>query len=397
MICMVYLYKRFAFLSKEAMTSVFNMPAILIPNLIGIALMCMLLLNRRFHTRTRFLDDRIFGYMIAINLFQCVGEPLSFLLDGQHFFLDRPLSLLINTCLYVNVILFSYLWVVYIDYKLLGLSDRVRRVYPLLAIPALVMIALLIVNLFTGIFFSVSPENVYTRSRSVFSFYTVVYFYLIYSIVFVYLHRRQIRKYYFFPVVLFLAPVFIGSIGQVLRYGLSLLWVSTSVALVSLYINLQNETSYIDSLTGLYNRQYLNHFLDDYAQRHNSRKKMLGGIMLDVDAFKSINDTFGHCTGDDALMDAGILLHDAVGADAFAARFGGDEFVILMPVTDPAEMKALTARIRAKAELFNQTQQRAYQLSFSMGESTLAPEDRAIKDFLQRMDENMYAAKKAAH
>lgn len=375
----------------------FNMPAILIPNLIGIALMCILLLNRRFHTRTHFLDDRIFGYMIAINLFQCVGEPLSFLLDGQHFFLAWPLSLLLNTCLYVNVLLFSYLWVIYIDYKLLGLPDRIRRVYPLLAIPALVMIALLIVNLFTGIFFSISSENVYTRSPSVSGFYAVVYFYLIYSIVFVYLHRRQIRKYFFFPVVLFLAPVFIGSISQLLHYGLSLLWASTSVALVSLYINLQNEASYIDSLTGLYNRQYLNHFLEDYAQRHGNHKKALGGIMLDVDDFKSINDTFGHCTGDDALIDAGLLLRDAVGPDAFAARFGGDEFVILMPISDPAQMKALTARIRSKAELFNQTQQRVYRLSFSMGTSTLEPEDRATKAFLRRMDENMYATKKATH
>lgn len=379
------------------MRVLFNLPAIILPNLIGAALMCILLINHRFNARNIFFDERVFGLMVLLSLFQCLGEPLSFLIDGRQFFLARPISLLLNTLLYVNAVLFSYLWVVYIDYKLLERSDRIRRVYPLLAIPALIAIALLIVNLFTGIFFSVSADNIYTRSAYVYIFYAIVYAYIIYSIAFVHRHRRSIRKYFFFPVLLFLVPVFLGSISQFLYYGLSLLWVSTSVALVSLCISMQNEASYIDSLTGLYNRQYLNHFLSDYVQRHGGHQKTIGGVMLDVDNFKSINDTFGHCTGDDALKDVGMLLRDTVGQGAFAARFAGDEFVVLMPITDASEMAAMMARIHAAADTFNQTQRRPYRLSFSMGESTLAPQDRAIEAFIRRMDENMYAAKKSAH
>ena len=173
------------------------------------------------------------------------------------------------------------------------------------------------------------------------------------------------------------------------------MWAASSIALVSLYISLQNETSYIDPLTGLYNRQYLNHFLSDYA-RHSSAKKALGGIMLDVDAFKSINDTFGHCTGDEALKDVGTLLHELAGPHALAARFGGDEFILLLPITNESEVRELIARIRNACDTFNATQTRPYRLTFSMGWNVLAPQERSAEAFIARMDENMYTNKKKA-
>lgn len=370
----------------------FNLPAILIPNGIGVALMLLLLINHKTNVRNAFFGERVFVSMVCLSMFQCIGESLSFMIDGQHFLLAREFSLLLNTLLYVGAVLFGFLWVIYIDYKFFAQPARIRRIYPLMSIPFLFALALLILNLFTSIFFSVTPENVYVRSPYVFLFYLIVYAYLLYGMFFAFRQRQHVKKYIFFPVLLFLVPVFIGTLIQFLSYGLSLMWASTSIALTSLYISLQNESSYVDPLTGLYNRQYFNRIIVEHV-RHANPKKTLGGIMLDVDDFKSINDTFGHCTGDDALRDVGALLHDVGGPHALAVRFGGDEFVLLMPVSAEAEITEMVQLIRTKAHEFNRTQVRPYRISFSIGAGMLMPQDASVESFIKHLDEQMYATK----
>ena len=118
------------------------------------------------------------------------------------------------------------------------------------------------------------------------------------------------------------------------------------------------------------------------------------GLMLDVDDFKEINDTHGHVVGDAALRDVGQLLPSAVPADAFAARFAGDEFIVLRAVTKEEEVLNMMDSIRFATEAFNREQQRPYRLSFSMGFSYYRPGDTA-ETFLRRMDEAMYQDKRS--
>ena len=79
-----------------------------------------------------------------------------------------------------------------------------------------------------------------------------------------------------------------------------------AVGVVSLYINIQNEASSVDLVTGLYNRQYLRRYLGYAGQRLEPERRLVG-LMLDVDDFKEINDTHGHVVGDAALRDVGQL------------------------------------------------------------------------------------------
>ena len=101
-----------------------------------------------------------------------------------------------------------------------------------------------------------------------------------------------------------------------------------------------------DGLTGLYNHDYLNAVID----RELNRARRYGGdlslLMLDLDFFKAINDTYGHLVGNATLIEVAHILRDAVRDTDFVGRFGGEEFVIVAPETNLSDAAALADRIR---------------------------------------------------
>lgn len=374
-------------------SAVIDLPAIFIANGIGVALMILLLISNRISARNVFFDEKLFFHMVVLALLLCAVEAGSFCLDGRTFPGARVLYLLLTCLLFLFGIAFTFLWTVYVDYKLFEDRRRLRGRYPLLALPAAAVSLLLLANLFTPVFFTISEDNVYSRTPMSALLYVVVGGYLIYSVVLVYHSRRKVKRYLFLPILLFLAPILLGIVLQLVFYGMSFIWVSVAVGLVSLYINIQNEASSVDSLTGLYNRQYLNRFLLCTPERQPSGQ-LLGGILLDVDSFKEINDTYGHMGGDAALRDVGGLLRGLPLPGGFAARYAGDEFILVQLVDSEEEITAVAQELRQRTEAFNRTHRRPYHLSFSMGCSLWRPGEN-LDTFLRHMDERMYAEKRA--
>ena len=157
-------------------------------------------------------------------------------------------------------------------------------------------------------------------------------------------------------------------------------------------MSLQNELSYIDPLTKLYNRNYLDQMLNDISRK----KRSAGGIMIDLDYFKSINDRFGHTVGDEALIDAARIIRHSLPAKGLAIRFAGDEFIILMLTDKEQDLIQIEEKLRKALKEFNSTEQKPYQLSFSIGHSMYQP-DVSTDNFLNQMDNQMYEEKKAKH
>ncbi len=150
------------------------------------------------------------------------------------------------------------------------------------------------------------------------------------------------------------------------------------------------QLSVTDPLTGLLNRRYLEERLAEEITRSKRHRFSMSLMMLDVDNFKSYNDSFGHPAGDSALtMVAEILKETLRGADV-AARYGGEEFAILLPQTSTEEAAQIGERIRKRIE---RTEFAKRQVTVSIGIASCSSEIDTPKDLISAADVALYAAK----
>ncbi len=154
------------------------------------------------------------------------------------------------------------------------------------------------------------------------------------------------------------------------------------------------ERAMTDALTKLLNRHALTHTLARESAEARRYGRPLSCLMVDLDIFKTINDTYGHATGDLVLRQIAAVLREAVrGADT-VFRYGGEEFLVLLPETDLAGALALGEKIRAAAEgrLFGESV-RAFDLTLSIGGASLS-DDESGADMIARADAALYRAKR---
>ncbi len=151
-----------------------------------------------------------------------------------------------------------------------------------------------------------------------------------------------------------------------------------------------------DPLTGLYNRRYLLERAEQEVQRSRRYKHSISLLIIDLDHFKNINDTYGHLAGDRALIQFSTFLKDTLRNVDIIGRFGGDEFVVILPET---ELKtALTTAVRL-CENFKQSSvpvdQGDFSFTLSVGVSTEddVSQNTDIYDLIERADRALYRAK----
>lgn len=370
-----------------------NMPAVLIANGLGICLMLAILLSRYRRTRTTSIDGKLFYSMCLLCFVLCTVETTGFLLEGQTFFPARQLSLLCSAVTLCLAAVLAFLWICYVDYRLFQDHARLEKYYPFAAIPALLICAAAVCNLFSAVFFWVTEDNVYYRTPLFLLPCAVLYCYITYGAVLSYHYRKRSSLYLFMPVLTFLIPVYLGSIIQLTTYGIALIWVSVALGLTLLYISLQSEDIYLDPLTNLYNRNYLMHYMDRIPRQIRAGMHMTG-ILLDVNGFKHINDTYGHIRGDGVLRAVGqILLRATSDSRAAVVRYGGDVFLVLLPTSRPEEIQRIQDNIARELCQYNRSGNAPLPVSFSAGISELQESD--LFQFFQDMDRAMYQEKKA--
>jgi len=156
--------------------------------------------------------------------------------------------------------------------------------------------------------------------------------------------------------------------------------------------------AYRDSLTDLYNHRYFYEQLDHEVDRSNRYGHPVSVILIDLDRFKEVNDTYGHLIGDRLLSFIGQVIGDQVRSADIAARYGGDEFAIILPETPLAEAE-LTAQKLAKAMAAGSSYTGSLSdhppLSASYGVACCPLEARNVPDLLQLADQRLYAEKNA--
>lgn len=152
-----------------------------------------------------------------------------------------------------------------------------------------------------------------------------------------------------------------------------------------------------DGLTGLHNRRYLESHLASLVRLSASEDRGMALLIMDIDHFKRVNDTHGHDAGDEVLREFARRIRKVVRGIDLCARFGGEEFVVVMPDTDVALAHSIAERIRERvAELPFAVADGAQQLdvTVSIGLSWLEHADDSPETLLQRADQALYAAKR---
>ncbi len=149
-----------------------------------------------------------------------------------------------------------------------------------------------------------------------------------------------------------------------------------------------------DELTTLYNRRGLFELAYRELERARRFKRPLSAVMLDADHFKEINDTYGHPVGDQVLRQLALRLNENIREIDLIGRYGGDEFVIIMPETSLEDAACAAERLREN--LVAQpiyTENAAFKLAISLGVTHLLPTDTSLETTLKRADRALYQAK----
>ncbi|WP_026521127.1 GGDEF domain-containing protein [Butyrivibrio sp. VCB2001] len=371
-----------------------NIGAVATSDFMGFILLIALLISSKIRrTDDKHPEFKLYTVIAILTMVACVVDFISFYVDGINKPGMRLVNILTNTFCFAANPLFVASWCLYEDLKLYRSMTRVKKIYTYAFIPAVIMVLIAIVNMFVPIIFRIDEQNVYSRLPFSYVYYIVDIGYVLFSIFIYKGYERRYGKIRFFPLYLMIGPIVLGCAIQVVIYGVSLMWISTAVGLTAIYMSIQNEFSYLDKLTGLYNRAYLDYLLETSTREKNN----LGGIMIDVDYFKQINDTYGHSYGDEALIDVARIITFGKPDKAVALRFAGDEFIILIKGVSEKQLQSIITSIRDELKLFNETEERRYKLSLSLGGSIYEPAHDSIDNFLKRMDDAMYEEKKEKH
>jgi len=162
-------------------------------------------------------------------------------------------------------------------------------------------------------------------------------------------------------------------------------------------VQMSIEAAITDALTGLHNRRYMENHLGTLMEQAIMRCRPLSILILDIDFFKAVNDTHGHSAGDEVLEEFARRLKKAVRGIDLACRYGGEEFVVVMPDTDIAMATAVAERLRRRiaAEPFPINRNaRTAKVTISIGIAAMRSSEDKPAEIIKRADQALYRAKR---
>lgn len=350
-----------------------------------------------YHQNNKFQDDKKFNNKIFRSMMQ-LTFVLLFLdtisrLDGNVNSFYPLLNQTGNFLLFIFSPLLASLYLLYVHNQLFNNEKNTKKLYIPLFVINFLNVIIVIVSQFFGWFYFIDENNIYHRGPY-FVIHALIPVVMIFISIFLLVKfRTEIEKRNYMSLALFAIPPLIGILLQILVYGISIVLNSMVLSLLIAYLYIQNQSISIDHLTGLYNRKRCESFLREKINAITKKRKF-SAIMLDINDFKRINDTLGHDVGDKALIATGELLKKSIRTNDFVARFGGDEFVLVLDIDNEKELEAANNRINDMVNKYNSKGLYPFTLSFSMGYSVYDYKSNiGYLEFLKQIDQLMYKAK----
>ena len=366
---------------------------------LGICIYCMLQLafllwmdNRRRTERS--LQEQNFSVMLVILFFSFAADIISTIYPASGW-----LFFMVAAGNYIEIILNTLLLPIYFGYvclQIASLDSRIKKrmqiiLWALTALCSLVVIS----TAFTGKIFYFDQPGIYHRGSLFFLPMTILFIMMFLIEGFIMTQKSEIEYSYYRSLVLFLVFPLVGSLFQSFVFGLPFSLISATFAAQVVFTNIQNRNMDTDYLTGIFNRQALDHQMQSRIDAANSGR-VFSAVLLDIDNFKTINDRFGHQEGDVALIRTAGILRSVTKGKEYVARYGGDEFCVISDRKDPESLEELVGNIRAGLGEFNETSKKPYKLSFSVGYAVYHMSMGGTSEqFLRIIDQNMYQEKNA--
>lgn len=361
--------------------------------ILSLIILTIIYFNARKRTEKAFLHHQLFLQLVKLNMVLIVFDFLSYVFNGRPERLSMFLNYAFNLMVFILVPLAPMIWIAYTIMQIYHDESRVHRLKYPLAILFFINTFFSIASLFTGWSFYVTPNNIYHRGDFFWIHALLCLLTLVYSFLLIIFNRNRLERSHYNALLFFVVPPLIGSIIQSLYYGMTLSWSGMTVSLLIVYFFIQNRNLDMDYLTGVYNRRQLDNYIKKKIAT-STQNKTFSVILIDLNDFKQINDTFGHDVGDEALQNAVKIIKSCMRWDDFIARYGGDEFYIILNINDLHRLEARAAQINRAVMRFNSTSNLPYQLNLSMGYDVY-PYEKLMnsEEFLKHIDMLMYKNK----
>jgi diguanylate cyclase (GGDEF)-like protein len=363
-------------------------------NLYSIAILVIIFIQTLRSTEKNLLPQKLFVRILLVTALMLVMDILS-RFDGHPGTLYGTANHVGNfTVFFLSPVLPSS-WLLYVCSQIENGAGKIRRfLYPLIALSA-VNAVMLILSQFFGWFYTIGADNIYRRGPLYWFpvFVTVIITAAAFALVIA--NRKKIERKHFISLLLFPVPPIVCIVLQVSYYGTSLILNGAALSILIVFVTIQNERMNTDYLTGAYNRKGLETYIRQKINASNE-DKTFSAILLDLDNFKSINDTFGHHTGDRILATSIDLLKSCLRSNDFVARYGGDEFYIILDISTADELEAVADRIKSCIKNYNESGIEPFSFSFSMGYTVYNFHAHlSVEEFHRQLDSLMYENKRA--
>lgn len=364
-------------------------------NIFALSILFVILMSLQHRSDGHLIDSKLFFALLGLNAMNLIVDTIMFAVSGRSGIIARETIIILNAFRYITASIMLVLWNLYAHYQVYRDEEKLKKIIMPLAIPACISIILSVMSCFKAYLFYVDANNAYHRGKLFAIFAIMCIFYIIYAEAFIIKNKKQVTGKYFIPLAMFAVPPLIGGILQIIFYGISTTWTGATISALIISLNIQNDQLYTDHLTGLSNRRQLDRYLEE-CTRKSSRRKLLAGIMIDLDLFKRINDTWGHSVGDQAMVDAAEILKMSFRRSDLICRYGGDEFIVFFEIQKKSDLTEAINRLKANVKKYQEQNHTPYNIKFSIGYDIidLGPGIN-VKQFLAHLDSLMYKNKKA--
>jgi diguanylate cyclase (GGDEF)-like protein len=350
---------------------------------------------RKYNTDT--FQRKIFLTILSAAFFAVASDFVSHIMEGWAGG-SQVLRFAIVTVFLNSQNITYYTILVFIDYFAHGDTARTRKVITAAAAFLLIFFISTILNIPWKFYFSIAAGNYYSKGPLYPLRLAISYLPILIITVYIIAEIKNFKKSQVYLLILFAFLTGVGAALDIILKTGSLIWSCFTAALLYLYFFIMQMDAKIDSLTGIGNRAYFNEFINKLA-RHNARRgsgqdpdKYWAVAMIDLDHFKKINDTLGHLEGDNALRDMAAIIKNSIRRGDFAARYGGDEFII--GVKAESDVEKILGRVNEAMNAQNEKNLRPYKIHMSYGYDIFtADSGRSTRDFLVHIDRLMYKNK----